>query len=357
MPPGFRQPQFTEYSVQPIGNEKLHVWVEENLAEHAPNETTLNNLRRRLSRAIETEREIFGVQPTPPSQDRDIHMIIAAIPPYQKNGKNYGFDGFFNVYDQLTEEKAQQYGQHSNARNIIYLNALQDLASAYMQGVAAHELNHLITFAQNDPDKNPLDTWLNEMLGEAAMQITGYYTDTTHVQNYRAHPEWPVAIEGYGLSYGAESLFAEYLMTHFDVKMIGRLAPSQGNGFERISHVYQKSWNEIFEGYIHWLMEQNPSSRFEAGSIAARAPSNEIKLPPTAVTYITGTPFNAAQEFKITAAPPACTSSTNMIRSFATSDGKQTLTAIWIESQPPCIASFSKGSYESFTLARETRAY
>ncbi|MBI3543863.1 MAG: hypothetical protein HY075_11375, partial [Deltaproteobacteria bacterium] len=191
MPPAFRQPTFTKVGEAPLaGNEKVSVWVEDGLGAHAPTPEQLGALVPLYARAIDLERGTFGAQPTPPSRDRDFHVLIAAIPPYESHGRKFGFDGFFNAFDQLSEKDAREQGQHSNERNIIYVNALQDVNGDYMRAVVVHELNHLITHGQYDGEKNALDPWVNEMLGESAMQLAGYFTDVKHVQAYRAHPEW-----------------------------------------------------------------------------------------------------------------------------------------------------------------------
>ena len=358
MPPGFRNPEFELHSSDKLITDHLHLWVEKDLGAHTPSTSTLDYLRLRLTVALETEREIFGRQPVSPSGDRDIHVIVAALPPYEKNGKKFGFDGFFNVFDQMSEAVAQTHGQHSNERNIVYLNALHDLNDLYMHGVAAHELNHLLTHGQYDEEKNPLDPWLGEMLGEAAMQLTGYYTDTGHVARYRAHPEWPIAVNGYGLSYGAVSLFAEYLSFRFGYAPLGKLAPANGNGFERIETVYGVNWAELFSGYAKWLFEQDPRSGFAGNPVATREPRSSISIGPTAITYVSGEAIKAEKEFQITAVPPACGSSQNVIRSSFVTDAneneRRTATAIWIESTPPCAASRGEGDEKNaFKLERK----
>ena len=357
MPPGFRHPEFALHSSDKLTTDQLHLWVEKDLGAYAPSPSTLDYLRLRLTIAVETEREIFGQQPVSPSGDRDIHVLIAALPPYEKNGKKFGFDGFFNVFDQMTETQAQTHGQHSNERNIVYLNALHDLNDLYMHGVAVHELNHLLTHGQYDEEKNPLDPWLNEMLGEAAMQLTGYYTDLNHVERYRAHPEWPIAVNGYGLSYGAVSLFAEYLALRFGKTPLGKIAPAVGNGFERLEAVYGVSWNELFADYAQWLFEQDPPSQFNGELVATHELSPTLLIGPTAITFIAGEVREAEKEFEITAVPPACGSSRNVIRSSFVSHAKNkqhTATALWIESTPPCAAERGQGDEKnSFRLTRK----
>lgn len=344
MPPGFRQPEFELYSSDKLTVDNVNVWVEKDLGRYAPTPDTLEYLRLRVTVMIELERELFGRQPTPPNGNRDFNIMIASLPPYEKNGKKFGFDGFFNVFDQLTEAQALEQGQHSNERNIVYVNAIHDVGTPYMHGVLAHELNHLITHGQYNEETNALDPWLNEMLGEAAMQLTSYYTDQAHVDAYRAHPEWPLAVNGYGLSYGGASLFAEYLMRRFDQKLIGKLAPATGNAFKRLEAVYGMDWNVLFEGYVRWLYEQQPPSHFAAGALAVREASDALSIGTTGIAFVSDLSVTA-ENFKITAVPASCTGSRNMLRT-AVLNGKNRATAIWIESTPPCDSQRGGQGYE-----------
>ncbi|MBI3554733.1 MAG: hypothetical protein HY074_00550 [Deltaproteobacteria bacterium] len=348
MPPGFRQPQFTHVGEAQLSSERLQLWVENELGEHKPAQGNIVELLPLYAKFIDTERAIFGHQPTPPSKDRDIHVLIAAIPPYEKNGKKFGFDGFFNAYDQLTEAQAAEQSQHSNERNIVYVNALQPVNSDYMRGVVAHELNHLITHGQYDGEANALDPWLNEMLGEAAMQLTGYFTDNRHVDAYRAHTEWPLAVMQYGISYGGLSLLAEYLMTHYDRALIGHLAPAQGDGFARLASVYGQPWNQLFADYARWLFEQKPGSGFAGAPVMVRQPSGQMQLGPSGVLYLPA--GFSPKKLSITSTPKACVQSTNVLRTSVVRRTDLEATALWVQSTPPCAAARGETKFEGFIL-------
>lgn len=350
MPPGFRQAQFTHGGEAPLNQDRLQVWIEDGIGAAAPTETQLRELVPIYAKAIDLQRSIFGNQPTPPGGDRDFHALIAAIPPYENNGKTFGFDGFFNIFDQLTEADAQKQDQHSNEKNIIYVNALHDVNSDYMRAVVIHELNHLITHGQYDAEANPLDGWLNEMLGEAAMEMSGYFTDVSHVNAYRAHPEWPLAVEQFGISYGGLSLLAEYLMREFDPALMGRIAPARGNGFERLTSVYGRSWNALFEGYVRWLFEQDPPSSFPGSPVAVRQPTDSLRLGPTGVSFL---PENFDHEkLSITAVPKGCERSRNVLRTSVVRRAAASLTskAVWVESDPPCAANRGQTKFDAFVL-------
>ena len=353
MPPAFRQPRFTHAGEVRLDKDSMQLWIEDGLAAHTPTPAVVAGLLPLYAKFIETERTIFGLQPTPPSKDRDLHIVVAAIPPYSHDGKTFGFDGFFNAFDQLTEAEAVELGQHSNEKNIVYVNALQDVNSDYMRGVVAHELNHLVTHGQYDAETNPLDPWLNEMLGEAAMQLTGYFTDTRHVDAYRAHTEWPLAVLQYGVSYGGLSLLSEYLMTQFEHGLIGKIAPAHGDGFARLSVVYGQPWNQLFEGYVRWLFEQTPRSAFPGAPVAVRLPTDIMQLGPSGVLYLPADfALTAEPKLAITAVPKACLASKNVIRTSVVHRDQAQALALWVESTPPCAAARGETKFEGFTLKK-----
>jgi hypothetical protein len=346
MPPAFRKPEFRLAATAPAGADHLNVWVENGLGERDPSPRAIEHLTRAFADeskgALAIERRAFGPQPTPPSKDRDVHLVIASLPPFEKNGKKFGFDGYFNAFDQLTEADAAAQGQHSNERDIIYVNALQDLDSDYMRGVIAHELAHLIT---HGPER---ESWFNEMLGEAAMQMTGYFTDLRHVDSYRAHPEWPLAVTGYGVSYGGVSLLAEYLLARFGDERFGRLATAPGGTFAKFENVYGMRWSNLFEGYARWLFEQKPPSRFVGTRVPTRKLAGPFKLPPSGVVYLEA--GGGAPVLEITAVPQSCASSRSVIRlapvtrqSFVDENAY----AAWVESEPPCAANQGGAKSES----------
>lgn len=359
MPPAFRQPTFSHYRGDVLKNNKdrVEIWVEDNLGAHTPDEMALDKLLDILARHVyeeavdpgtsllDLQKRVFGEQPTPPSGDRSFHVLITALPPYEKNGKKFGFDGFFNVFDQLTEDEAmKKEKQHSNERNIIYVNALQDINSPYMRGVVAHEFAHLLTHGKYDEEKNALEPWPNELIGEAAMQLVGYFTDQKHVEKYLEHPEWPLAVRGYGISYGGLSLFAEYLMKNFDPKLIGSIAPAHGDGFKRLEQVYGKSWPQLFAGYAKWLYEQSPPSSFENVLVKAQNPGTSFHIAPTGLRYLP-VDFDT-KKLTISALPKGCARSKNVLRTSLVQRSKSAAQVLWVESNPPCAASVGEQKFQ-----------
>ncbi|MEW6056766.1 MAG: hypothetical protein AB1540_09130 [Bdellovibrionota bacterium] len=359
MPPAFRKPKFWHHSRDKLPDRQnwINIWIEENLGEHEPQNASITELMNLLVRntpegSLDPSKGIlplgydyFGPPPIPPGGDRDIHLVIAALPPYKrKDGKTFGFDGFFNIYDQFTEAQAQSETptpQHSNEKNILYINALQPLQTDYMKAVVTHELSHLLVHGNQGKESKPIDPWLNEMLGEMAMQISGFFTEIPFVLKYASHTEWPLAVNGYGASYGALSLFGEYLLKSFDPKLIKKIPTTRGSAFERIESVYSRSWAALFEGYVKWLFEQNPSSSFADPTaplpLKIRGRAETLGIAPTGILYLADTETDRQPSIMKTA--KTCTSSKNVVRTVKVERSSLQATAVWIESSPPCAAN------------------
>lgn len=347
MPPSYRHPEFSLQSNEKLKStgEDVRIWVEKDLAAHTPSEKAVQDLMDILVKrtpeqslnpslgALDLERRYFGVDKI----GEDLNLIIAALPPFQKCGKKFGHDGYFNPYDQVSEEEALQEGQHSNEKNILYANALEGIDTPYMQGVLVHELAHLLTFKRIQSSDKPIEEWLNELLGEAAMLMTGFYTDEKHVEKYRKETRWPIAASGYGISYGGLASFSEFLIKKYDPALVGRLASLQGSGFDRMRAAYGKSFAELFDEFVQWSFEKQSDSRFKTPLISKQKFDQSIKLVPSSVVYLSSS-FDPAQT-EIVSVPKGCIASKNMLRTRMLSRGNDKATAVWIESDPPCMAT------------------
>jgi len=116
--------------------------------------------------AVEMDIITFG--PVPDVHDNDPKLIV-----YYSELQSYGgtaFDGYFNAFNQLTDQQAQSYGEHSNECEMIYMNCHPlDPAAPIRISVLSHELEHLIHWGM---DVNE-DTWVDEGCAEYAMHIFG----------------------------------------------------------------------------------------------------------------------------------------------------------------------------------------
>lgn len=232
MPPGFRRVTATCRVV----TDGSYLFVEDELA--ANGKVTAGDVAG-LDRALHDVTPMYSVKPskgilelevehlgTPPDTiDGDPRVYFLVLRLDEFNGM--GFDGFFNAFDQLTEQEAwDQYQQHSNEAEVLYLNGDRgDIAGAYMRGVLAHELSHLIGYAYDQDEQG----WFSEAQAEGAMQLTGYYTDINHVRRYATRPESPLVREQYA-DYGAGFLFLGYLRGLLGDDVFGAALRDPGHG-------------------------------------------------------------------------------------------------------------------------------
>ncbi|MCF7793236.1 MAG: T9SS type A sorting domain-containing protein [Candidatus Cloacimonetes bacterium] len=118
--------------------------------------------------AIEMDIDLFG--PIPDEIDNDPRLIVF----YSELGSFGGstFDGYFSVYNQVTEQQAQQMNPsgHSNECEMIYMTCSPlNPTDPIRISVLSHELEHLIHWGQ---DVNE-ETWLDEGCAELAMVYFG----------------------------------------------------------------------------------------------------------------------------------------------------------------------------------------
>ena len=110
--------------------------------------------------------ENFG--PPPDELDNDDHIYIF----YSELGSFQGstFDGYFSVFNEYTEEEAQQLGGHSNEVEMFYMSCNPgDPVSPLRISVLAHEFEHMIHWAA-DPNE---ESWVDEGCAEYAMLLFG----------------------------------------------------------------------------------------------------------------------------------------------------------------------------------------
>ena len=161
------------------------IYVEDKLFNHGLSSDFLNRLSWQLEKAapssayitnqgvVPLEEKLFGSL-TAPDKGHDERLIVlfADLGKSGAEGNGARFDGFFNIYDQLSEADAmRRYGQHSNEANLIYINGFRGTES-YTTGVISRELEHLLT-----AQRPPRESWLAESLAEGAMLLTGFYGD------------------------------------------------------------------------------------------------------------------------------------------------------------------------------------
>lgn len=231
MPPG---PKMVHATLRGLGD-KAQIWVDDAAFDHTVSNADVGTLSARLEQqsppgSVNPTRSVVDINTTyfgaPPSTiDPDPRVTVLLTPFATFNGTS--MDGYFNAFDQMPDSESWgQYQQHSNERNIIYLNtAGSPIASDYMQGVLAHEMSHLQQFGRAPEQAG----WIGETLGEVAMAVNGYNTDFGHVARHQRKPSNPVESDTY-VDYGAAFLFGTYLLERYGAGFISALSGESGNG-------------------------------------------------------------------------------------------------------------------------------
>ncbi len=217
MPPGFRRVEARATSV----GQSSYVFVENAAWESGAIDfgfasDLYNRLEQQgLPSSLNPEKGILPLQqsifgPLPDRINTDPRVVILLLGLGEFNGHRFG--GYFNPFDQMTEPEAQNYQQHSNEVNVIYLGINLDGANDTHQvaSIITHELQHLLS--HNRIPNFHQAPWLSEASAEAAMMFSGYFTDQKAVERY-AEKTWgiPLVTSAY-VHYGASALFAAFLV-------------------------------------------------------------------------------------------------------------------------------------------------
>ncbi len=191
--------------------------------------------------AIEMDILTFG--PIPDVHDNDPKLIVYYSELQSYNGT--AFDGYFNAFNQLTDEQAQAYGEHSNECEMIYMNCYPlDPSAPIRISVLSHELEHLIHWGM-DVDE---ELWVDEGCAEYAMHIFGMPDAITSFPNNSNNNliSWDQTWSDYIQAY----LFFTFLSENY-------------GGSDIISAVVAESQNSI-SGIENALLAQGYSDSFES---------------------------------------------------------------------------------------------
>ncbi len=175
----------------------------------------------------ELSTSIFG---EPPDVDNDEHIIIFITPLGSYNG--HTFDGYF-------KRENQTPGTYSNLAEMIYLDCEYNAPNSdYLLGVLAHEFQHMLQYNADSTE----ESWLDETFSQAAMFMTGYWSDLSTGNNYllNRHATSPLVVaDPRNYDYGAGFMFAAYTVDRFSASFYADLSQSQT---KRVSSV-----NEILD--------------------------------------------------------------------------------------------------------------
>lgn len=210
---------------------------------------------------VSLEEQLFGALPRKVSPDDDRLIVLFADLGQFHDTK---FDGFFNPYDQLSDQRAiEDYRQRSNEANILYINGFRQ-TGAYTTGVIAHELHHLLS--HHGPDR---EAWLSETLAEGAMLLTGFFTDQLRVEQYVANPgSVPLVTPSY-VQYGPQLLFASFLIDSIPLSRGSALTLLRNihkGGRDAIEELFLKntnvplSFDAIFSNFVSYVFTQSDTN-------------------------------------------------------------------------------------------------
>ena len=299
MPPGFRKVRAKCMAV----TDHCYIFVEESVIEEAFPGNTVDTIVTAfeescpadVSRGIlDIDCQIFGEPPDALDDDEHVYFLYANFAEYG----HMAFDGYFNAFDQMPDDLAwQNYHQHSNEVEILYLNAMGSSgpASEYMLSVLAHEFQHLIHYRYDQLE----ESWLNEAMSEAAMTACGYFTDKAHLAHYCRQTARPLVDLDHP-SYGAVLLFGTYLLEQFGEDGLRRLVASSKVGMASVEEVFpQLGFDELFH---RWALANGGASFFgiTAGQYGYRSfplpkistlealvdKPLEVKIEPSGLAYI-----------------------------------------------------------------------
>lgn len=178
-----------------------------------------------------TDREFFGSEWTP-GVDGDPHIYIL----YVRNAGG-SIAGYFSSVD----EYPPQAHQYSNWHETFVFNADNvDLRDNFTYGVLAHELQHMIHWAN---DRNE-DTWMNEGFSDLAMFLNDFDTGG-HDYLFAEDPDlqlndWPNDQDQTPPHYGASFLFTTYFLDRFGEQTTKALIRRPENGLTSIDALMQE---------------------------------------------------------------------------------------------------------------------
>ena len=255
MPPTWVQTQSTcravgEHCYLFVANDQWNVHMDENDVETVMFYLEQETMAGDDFGAIEMDTLHFG--PIPDELDNDPKLIVF----YSALGSFQGsvFDGYFSVYNEVTEAEAQQMNPpgHSNECEMIYMTCYPlNPTDPVRISVLSHELQHMIHWAQDDNE----DTWLNEGMSELAMV---YFGMPDPISGFNSNPDNSLIVWNQQFSdYVKTMLYFTYLEEHYDDgSLIKDIVSEPLNSISGISnqltlHETEKNFNEIF---VDWTI-------------------------------------------------------------------------------------------------------
>jgi hypothetical protein len=234
---------FTATAVLRYETPHAYWWVEEGY--DIPDSDLARSAKNFENRTYPTNQRYFGSEWSP-GVDGDPHVYIYL-------GNVPGVGGYFSGPDEYTTDVRP----YSNEHEMFYVN-LENAqpGSDYFDGILAHELQHMIHWAQ---DRNE-DTWVNEGFSELAAQISGYDVGGSDYA-YSLTPDTQLTawseLDSSAPHYGASYLFMAYFLEQYGQEAVRRLIEEPHNGIAAFDNVLAEmdAYHQDFEDlFADWLV-------------------------------------------------------------------------------------------------------
>lgn len=203
----------------------------------------VSNIKPKLNSA-------FGTESTP-GIDNDPKVTVLFYP---LKGSARGYVRNVDEYSKFTNPA-------SNEREIVYLN-IDYLQSNYLKEFFTHEYMHLITINQKELKQggHSEDVWLSEALSEYAVSYVGYNNkENSYLENrinvFVNNPSTSLTEWGNDVSsYGMVSVFGNYLVEKYGIKVLTDALKSKKTGIDSINEAllangHKETFQKIFTDF------------------------------------------------------------------------------------------------------------
>lgn len=269
--------------------DKSAIWVADDVWESDVDQSDVDSLLAALEQStprtpasgiVDNNEVLFGVPPHFAEGDPDVTILVYDIAGYN----NYEFDGFFRAEDLnpfMPGCADNPMAYCSNELGMVHVTS-DNLGSEYMQGVIAHEYEHLAHFGNDQFE----EAWLDEAMAELAMAYSGY-EDPGNLGYFVSHPDSPLVVEP-PVDYGACFLFGSYLYQLLGEDGIRELVASTQSGTASIDTMFSHGggFNQVFRQWTAANLLDDPTV---AGGIFGY---DLIDVPEFKTASLTGPPIN-----------------------------------------------------------------
>ncbi len=198
---------------------------------------------------VQLDVEHFGDIPDEHDNDRHVYIL------YMELGSFAGsvFDGYFSVFNQMTEAQAVAQGGHSNEVEMFYMTChpLNPSAPARLS-VLAHELEHMIHWNE---DVNE-EAWVDEGCAEFAMWLYGLPDPIT---GFPSQPDDNLLIWGQEWrDYIQTYLFMMYIHDHYGgadmIRTVVQEPQNSNYGVEAALHTMGYTDVDFEDVFVDWTI-------------------------------------------------------------------------------------------------------